>query len=59
MKIYYRNKAVKLKLHNLVPTCKNCLFYMGVHCPFGKSTIIDCGGKGWWVDEKSSDIFKL
>lgn len=59
MKIYYRNKAVKLKLHNLVPTCKNCLFYMGVPCPFGTSTIVDCCGKGWWIDGEFIDIFTL
>lgn len=59
MKIYFQNKVAKFKLHNLVPTCKRCLFYEDVFCPFGKSTILDCNGKGWWADKESLDIFKV
>lgn len=59
MKIYFQNKVAKFKPHSLVPTCKSCLFYMGVPCPFGTSTIVDCGGKGWWIDGESLDIFRL
>ena len=32
---------------------------MGVPCPFGTATIVDCGGKGWWIEEESPDIFKV
>jgi hypothetical protein len=59
MKVYFQDRAAKFKLHNVVPTCKSCLFYMGVPCPFGASTIVDCGGKGHWIDGESLDIFKV
>ena len=32
---------------------------MGVSCPLGTSTIVDCDGKGRWVDGESLDIFKV
>jgi len=60
MKIYFRNKAAKLKLSSLTPTCKRCPFYnMPYPCPFYSSTILNCSGYGWWVDRESSDIFEL
>lgn len=59
MKIYFRNKTAKLKLHNLIAACKNCLFYRGIPCPLGTSTIVDCDGKGRWIDGESSSIFKI
>ena len=58
MKIYFQNKAARLKLSSLVPTCKRCPF-MSVSCPFGTSTILNCYGKGWWIDGESLDIFKV
>lgn len=59
MKINFKNKAAKLKLSSLTPTCKRCPFLCGIHCPFGTSTIVDCHGKGWWIDGESLDIFKV
>lgn len=59
MKVYFQNKAARLKLHNIIPTCISCLFYTGVPCPFGTSTILDCHGKGWWIDGESLDIFQV
>lgn len=59
MKIYYRNKTAKLKLSVLYATCIKCPFYIGVPCPFGTGTTIDCINKGWWVDGESTEIFKL
>lgn len=59
MKINFRNKAARLKLSSLTPTCKRCPFNIGVSCPFGTSTILDCYGKGWWIDGELSDIFKV
>jgi hypothetical protein len=60
MKIYFRNKAARLKLSSLTPTCRRCPFYVVVPCPFDtSSTVIDCYGKGWWVDGELLDIFKV
>lgn len=58
MKINFRNTAAKLKLSSLNPTCKRCPF-VSVFCPFGTSTIVDCHGKGWWIDGESLDIFQV
>ena len=58
MKINFRNKAARLKLSSLTPTCNRCPF-VSVPCPFGTSTIVDCYGKGWWIDGESLDIFKV
>jgi hypothetical protein len=57
MKIYFKNKAAKLKLSSLTPTCKRCPFV--IPCPFGTATILDCHGKGWWIDGETLDIFKV
>lgn len=59
MKIYFRNKAAKLKLGSLVPTCPRCPFYICDPCPFGVSIIVDCCNKGWWIDGEALDIFKI
>jgi hypothetical protein len=59
MKINFRNKAAKLKLSSSTATCKRCPFDVVVPCPFETSTIVDCDGKGWWVDGESLDIFKV
>lgn len=59
MKIYFQNKAARLKLNDLIPTCKRCPFFGVNPCPFGTFTIIDCDCKGWWVDGESLDIFCL
>ena len=60
MKIYFRNKAARLKLHNVVPTCKRCSFCgCAAGCPFYTSTNVDCCGKGHWIDGELSDIFKI
>lgn len=59
MKIYFRNKAARLKLSLGIPSCKKCPFYVNVPCPFGTSTIVDCYGKGWWIDGESLDIFRV
>lgn len=59
MKINFRNKAARLKLSSLVPTCKRCPFYEVIPCPFGTSTTADCYSKGWWIDRESIDIFKV
>ena len=58
MKINFRNKAARLKLSSLIPTCLRCPF-VSVSCPFGTSTMADCYGKGWWIDGESLDIFKI
>lgn len=59
MKINFRNKAARLKLRSLVPTCKRCPFYVSSPCPFGTFTIVDCNNKGWWIGGESLDIFKV
>ena len=59
MKIYFKNKAAKLKLSSSYPACNRCPFYVSVPCPFGTSTIADCSGKGWWIYGESLDIFKV
>lgn len=59
MKIYFKNKAAKLKLGIFYATCGKCPFYVGVRCPFDTSTIVDCNGKGWWIGGESVDIFEL
>lgn len=59
MKIYFRNKAARLTLGSLFPTCTRCPFYDSTPCPFGMSGILDCTGKGSWVDGESPEIFKL
>ena len=58
MKIYFRNKAARLKFNSSAVTCLRCPF-VSVSCPFGTSTILDCYSKGWWVDGESPDIFKV
>ena len=59
MKINFRNKAAKLKLSSLAPACVRCPFYEVNPCPFGTPTIVDCYGKGWWIDGESVDIFRV
>lgn len=51
MKIYFQNKAAKLKFSSLFAAYKRC--------PFGAPTIINCHGKGWWVNGELPDIFKV
>lgn len=58
MKINFRNKAAKLKLSSSAATCARCPF-VHVNCPFGTSTILDCYGKGWWIDGELLDVFKV
>lgn len=58
MKIYFKNKAARLRLRSLFAACKSCPF-VSVLCPFGTSTIVDCYGKGWWIDGESLDVFKV
>ena len=58
MKINFRNKAAKLKLSSSTATCLRCPF-VHVNCPFGTSTILDCYGKGWWIDGELLDVFKV
>jgi hypothetical protein len=45
MKIYFQNKAVKLRHSILGLVCPECLFYRIAPCPFGTSTILDCDNK--------------
>jgi hypothetical protein len=59
MKIYFKNKAARLRFSSSTATCKRCPFYVCTPCPFEGSTIVDCDGKGWWVDGESLDIFKV
>lgn len=61
MKIYFRNKAAKLKRYNHGNSCKRCPFFKILdNCPWHTSTpIVDCYGKGHWVDGESLDIFKV
>lgn len=59
MKIYFQNKAARLKLSSSYPTCNRCPFYEVIPCPFCTSTMADCYSKGWWVDGESLDIFKV
>lgn len=59
MKINFRNKAARLRFSDLIKTCSRCPFYVNVSCPFETSTIVDCDGKGWWIDGESLDIFKV
>lgn len=59
MKIYFQNKAAKLKLGILYATCERCPFKAGILCSFGFPTTINCQDKGWWVDGESPDIFKV
>ena len=59
MKIYFQNKAARLKLNSLIRSCKRCPFYKVIPCPFGTSTMADCYGKGWWIDGESLDVFKI
>jgi hypothetical protein len=59
MKVYFRNKAARLKQIDLNPTCRKCLFYENIHCRYETSEPLDCDGKGYWVPGESLDIFKL
>lgn len=60
MKIYFRNRAAKLKWRREGYSCRRCPFDSAyLRCPFGEATIVDCSNKGWWVDGESSEIFKL
>lgn len=59
MKIYFQNKAAKLKHNLFIIDCKRCPFLVGVPCPFSTGTTIDCYSKGWWIDGESPDIFKV
>lgn len=60
MKINFRNKSARLKLSSSVETCKRCPFIkMPCKCPWNTSTIIDCYGKGHWIDGESLDIFQV
>lgn len=60
MKIYFKNKAAKLKFSILNSTCFRCPFcYITINCPLRTSTIVDCDNKGWWVDGECIDIFKV
>lgn len=58
MKIYFKNKAARLKLSSLFVTCRRCPFN-GDLCPCSTATIVDCYCKGWWVDGESLDVFKV
>lgn len=58
MKIYFQNRAAKLKLGSSERACSRCPF-KNTNCPWSTSTIIDCYHKGWWVDGESIDVFKL
>ena len=58
MKIYFKNRAAKLKKLNGGYSCNRCPFYDAV-CPIFSSTILDCDSRGWWIDGESSEIFKL
>ena len=60
MKIYFRNKSARLKLSSFYATCNRCPFNVSVrYCSFGRATIVNCAGKGWWVAGESLDIFKV
>lgn len=58
MKIYFRNRAAKLKNNIKSYSCVRCPFY-DINCSLYSSTILDCNGHGSWVDGESSEIFKL
>ena len=59
MKIYFKDKAAILKFSSLAATCQRCPFNMVDCCPLNTATIVDCYGKGWWIDGESLDIFRL
>ena len=59
MKIYFRNKAAKLKFGDLGLTCQKCPFYEITPCPFETFIIVDCADKGFWIGGESLDIFRL
>jgi hypothetical protein len=60
MKIYFQNKVARLKRRNHGNSCKRCPFIkMPCNCPWNTSTIVDCYGKGHWIDGESPDIFCL
>lgn len=60
MKIYFRNKAARLKRRNEDYSCERCPFFKILDdCPWDTSTIVDCYCKGHWVDGESLDIFKI
>ena len=59
MKIYFRNKAARLKSPNGYYTCARCPFHEYGCCAFHTSINADCDNKGWWIDGESLDIFKV
>jgi hypothetical protein len=60
MKIYFRNKAARLKRHNHGNSCGRCPFFRPIIlCPWNTSATVDCYGKGHWVDGEFIDIFKV
>jgi hypothetical protein len=61
MKIYFRNKAAKLKrCTEGAYSCERCPFFKPpICCPRNTSTILNCYGKGYWVDGEFIDIFKI
>lgn len=60
MKIYFQDRAAKLKNSIEGYSCKRCPFYIKLHpCPFCTSTVVDCSNKGWWVDGELAEVFKL
>lgn len=61
MKIYFRNKAAKLKRYKLGNSCERCPFFKmrATNCPWSTLTVVDCYGKGHWVYGESLDIFRL
>jgi hypothetical protein len=62
MKIYFRNKAARLKRYTEGSnSCKRCPFFKmpADNCPWGTSTIVDCYDQGHWVYGELLDIFKV
>lgn len=61
MKINFRNTAAKLKrCTEGAYSCERCPFFKKpIRCPQNTSTIVDCYGKGWWIDGELLDIFKV
>ena len=60
MKIYFQNKAARLKSPNGYYTCARCPFNEGGRgCPLHTSINVDCDNKGWWIDGELLDIFEV
>ena len=58
MKIYFQNRTAKLKWSDDY-SCVRCPLHSKLFCPYHTETILDCYGRGYWVDGESSDVFKL